>query len=167
MMFFRILRKILFLFFLTTICYSLQAQKKRDLLLNRVIGVTETNEDFEDGQKPVKTEITKFDQTGEIIEITKYKNDGKFDSHFTYEYDSKGNKKKEISYNYKGQKEFWIDIEYNEEGNKFRESYVNVKGQKEKVIEYKYNNGLKSERLVLLPSGKVKSKKAYTYELHK
>ncbi len=166
MIFNKLLNKTMIIVFVC-VSLNLHAQKKRDLIVNRVTAVTETNEDVEEGQKPVKTDFTRFDATGEVVEEIKYKNDGKFDSHFTYEFDSKGNKKKEISFDAKGQKEYSVDIEYDADGNKFRETYTNDKGQKEKIIEYKYNNGLKTDRIVLFPNGKVKSKKKYIYDFQK
>lgn len=154
-----------FVFFL--LCLPLQAQKKRDILINRVVSITETTEDVEDGQKPFKTEYVKYDAAGEVVEEIKYKNNGDFDFHVSYEYDSKGNKKRETWYNSKRQKDYTVDIEYDGEGNKVKETYVNAKGNKEKTIEYKYTNGLKSERIIFLANGKIKMKKKYTYEFQK
>lgn len=149
------------------LCLPLQAQKKRDILINRVISVTESTEDVEDGQKPLKTEYIKYDPTGEVIEEIKYKNNGDFDFHTSYEYDSKGNKKRETWYNSKRQKEYTVDIEYDNDGNKVKEIYTNAKGNKEKTIEYKYSNGLKTEKIIYLANGKIKMKKKYNYEFQK
>jgi hypothetical protein len=117
------------------------SQKKKSVQANKIKSTTVFQEDYEKNNgRSVKELYTKFDEAGNVIEEIEYDDYGKVKSHVQYEYDDYDNKTKEI--------------------------YFSPKGAKDKVIEYKYEDGLKTEKIVYLPNGKVKSKKKYTYEFH-
>lgn len=113
------------------------AQKKSEIKDLNIISVKVVETDFEEGKTVTESE-TKYDSEGRIIEEKEYDSDGKLTSHKKYEYDDHGNKKKEIHY---------------KTNNKVL-----------KTIEYKYKDGLKTERTVRLPDGKIKAVKKYIYQ---
>jgi hypothetical protein len=117
------------------------SQKKKSIQANKIKSTTVMQEDYEKNKGlSLKESFTKFNESGDIIEEIEYDDNGKEKLHIQYEYDDNDNKTKEI--------------------------YINIKGLREKVIEYKYEDGLKIEKIVYLPNGKVKSKKKYIYEFH-
>lgn len=160
----QILKNLTLLLVFLLFIMPIHAQKKKDLLRLRINSITETYEDVEDGMKAVKANYTRFDRNAEVVEEIIYDKEGKMESHLLFEYDAKGVKKKETSLNSKGQKVKTTEFEYNSDGEKIREIELNAKGQKEKTVEYKYVNGMRTERTILLPNGKVKSKRKYVYE---
>jgi hypothetical protein len=116
------------------------SQKKKRVQANKIISTTVYEEDYEKNNgRSVKESFTKFDDYGNVIE--------------EIEYDDNGKEKKHTQY------------EYNDEGERVKEIFLNAKGVKEKIIEYKFEDGLKKERIVYQPNGKVKAKKKYTYEI--
>jgi hypothetical protein len=130
------------LFLVALFCVlSLYGQKKKSIQQHRLKAITVYNQDFVDGKgKPIKESFTKYDELGNVIE--------------EIEYDDKGEEKKHVVY------------EYDDEYNRIKETYLNPKGAKEKIIEFKYQDGLKTEKIVYLPNGKIKSKKKYVYDYH-
>jgi hypothetical protein len=117
------------------------SQKKKSIQANKIKSTTVMQEDYEKNNgRSVKEAYTKFDESGNVIEEIEYDDYGKEKLHVQYEYDDNDNKTKEI--------------------------FINPKGVREKVIEYKYEDGLKTEKIVYLPNGKIKSKKKYIYEFH-
>jgi hypothetical protein len=123
------------------VALPLFSQKKKSIQANQIKSTTVYQEDYEKNNgRSVKEFYTKFDESGNIIEEIEYDDYGKEKNHTLYEYDENDNKIKEIS--------------------------LSPKGAKEKVIEYKYNEGFKTEKIVYLPNGKIKSKKKYVYEYH-
>jgi hypothetical protein len=123
------------------ITFPVFSQKKKSIQANKIKSTTEYNEDYEKNNgRSVKDAYTKFDESGNVVE--------------EIEYDEYGKEKKHVAY------------EYDDSDNKTKETYFTPKGTKEKVIEYKYEEGLKTEKIVYLPNGKVKSKKKYVYEFH-
>jgi hypothetical protein len=118
------------------------SQKKSEVISNKIKTVTVVQEDYEDSNgKQTKESFERFDALGQTIE--------------SIDYDKKGKEKEHIYF------------DYDKDGNKIRETYLKPNGTKEKVIEYKYVDGLKMEKDVFYPDGKVKSKRKYTYELYK
>jgi antitoxin component YwqK of YwqJK toxin-antitoxin module len=87
-------------------------------------------------KKPLTESETYFDEKGNIIEEIEYKQ-GKVSIHFKYQYDKAGNKIREEDYDPSG---------------KLRE-----------YSEYKIENGLRMEKIVYNPDGKVILKKIYKY----
>jgi antitoxin component YwqK of YwqJK toxin-antitoxin module len=86
--------------------------------------------------KKVKDTETTYDIRGNILEDIQYV-EGKVDKHFQYQYDSDDNKIKEIEFT--------------------------TTGKVKETSEYKFENGLRTEKRIYDPSGKMKSKKTYIY----
>jgi hypothetical protein len=136
------MKKIALALLIILFCVAMNAQKKKDAQSHKIKSTTVYNEDYEDNKgKPVKESVEKFDVVGNTIEEIEYDKGGKEKKHILYEYDN--------------------------DGNKTKETYLKADGTKEKVIEYKYVEGVKTERIVYQPVGKLKSKKRYVYEYHK
>lgn len=136
------MKRFIFLILIISCLNPLFGQKKKSVVLNKIKCITVLNEDYEDNKgKSVKESINCFDELGNNKE--------------EIEFDKKGAEKKHILYEYNGQ------------GKKVKETYIKPNGTKEKIIEYKYQDSLRTERIVYLPNGKVKSKKKYIYEYYK
>ena len=86
-------------------------------------------------KKLKESEVT-YDQNGNIIEDIQY-TDGKVSKHFRYQFDNDGNKVKEEEFDSGGKL-----IEYS---------------------SYKIENGVRTEKVVYDPNGKMKSRKTYQY----
>lgn len=86
--------------------------------------------------KKSKESETVYDAHGNIIEEIEYINN-KVDKHFQYQYDSNDNKIKELE--------------------------LDSSGKVTKTSEYKYDNGLRTEKTIAGPDGKVRTKKTYVY----
>jgi hypothetical protein len=86
-------------------------------------------------KKLKESEVT-YDQKGNIIEDIQY-TDGKVKQHFRYQFDN--------------------------EGNKIKEEELDAAGKLIEYSEYKIENGVRIEKTVFEPNGKMKSRKTYQY----
>lgn len=97
--------------------------------------------EYETGTEEKQIEVEAFyDKNGEIIELKEWDGDGKLKKHEKYEYDDSGNKVKETEFD--------------------------SKGKVDKITEYKYKGKLRTEKTILYPNGKIKSKRVYSYEFY-
>jgi hypothetical protein len=136
------MKKLIILIAIIFCITPMNAQKKKNVQSHKIKSTTVYNSDFEDNNgKQVKESFERFDDAGNSVE--------------EIEYDKKGVEKKHIL------------SEYDDDGNKIKETYLKENGTKEKIIEYKYQDGLKTERIVYLANGKIKSKKKYVYDFQK
>jgi len=117
----------------------LSAQEKK-AMANKLKSITVYGQKFEKGAGKVLIEsVTKYDQTGNIIEEIEYKL-GKVDKHFLYKFDAAN--------------------------NKILETELDASGKKIKITEYKYTNNLRTEKTVYDGNNQVVSKKTYKYETY-
>lgn len=136
------MKKLAALFLLIAIVLTVTAQKRKEVQTSKIKSTTILVEDFEDNNgKQVRESYTRYDDSGNTIE--------------------------EISYNKKGEEKEHILYEYDENGNKTKETYLKPSGSKEKTITYTYKEGLRVERVVYLPNGKIKNRKKYVYDFQK
>jgi hypothetical protein len=116
-------------------CLSAECQKTgSDVRIKSVI-VTEEKHDMLI-KKQYKDAETYYDSRGNVLESINYKL-GKVDNHFKYQYD--------------------------EDNNKIKEEELDASGRIKESSEYKYVKGLRTEKIVYDPNGKIKSKKTYIY----
>jgi uncharacterized protein YxeA len=136
------MKKLVTFFLLIAIIFSVNAQKKKEVQSSKLKSTTVLVEDFEDNNgKQVRESYVRFDDSGNTVE--------------------------EISNNKKGEEKEHILYEYDENGNKTKETYLKPNGTKEKTITYTYKDGLRVERVVYLPNGKIKNRKKYVYDFQK
>jgi hypothetical protein len=86
--------------------------------------------------KKTKESETTYDAHGNVLEEITYSN-GKIDTHMQYQYDANDNKIKEIE--------------------------LDSNGKVTKTSEYKYDKGMRVEKTIAGPDGKVRTKKTYVY----
>lgn len=86
-------------------------------------------------KKSKESEIT-YDDHGNILEDIEY-SANKVTSHFQYQYDSNDNKIKEIEFD--------------------------ASGKVSKTSEYKFDKGLRTEKTIFGPDGKLRTRKTYVY----
>lgn len=101
----------------------------------------------------------------------------KVEWHYTYEndkeikykeyealYDKQGNVLMEITYDEKGNTIKHLEYKYDSEGNEIMQVTFNNKGDILEKQETSYSNGLKVEKKIYGPNGKLKSRKVYEYK---
>lgn len=78
-------------------------------------------------------------------------------------FDKQGNILMEKTYDEKGNTIKHIEYKYDNEGNEIVQTTYNSKGQMLEKVETSYSNGLKVEKKVYGPTGKLKSRKVFEY----
>jgi len=121
--------------FVSSLCATLNGQQTAPKDKIKTIVVYEEKFNVLVSKKLKESEVT-YDQKGNIIEDIQY-TDGKVKQHFRYQYDNDGNKIKEEEFDAAGKL-----IEYS---------------------DYKIDNGVRTEKTVFEPNGKMKSRKTYQY----
>lgn len=118
---------------------QVSAQKKKELKANEVNSKIEWQYTYADGvEKKYKESEYIYDKNGHTLMEKVYDEQGNIIKHFEYEYDREGNTIAEITYN--------------------------PKGKVVKREEFKYSRGLKVEKKVFGPDGKLQSRKVYEYK---
>jgi hypothetical protein len=114
---------------------QLYSQQKPDQ--PKVKSITVYDEKFDNliSKKIKESEVT-YDAHGNILEEIEYSGN-KVTRHFQYQYDSSDNKIKEIEFD--------------------------AAGKVSKTSEYKFDKGLRTQKTIYGPDGKLRTKKTYVY----
>jgi len=129
------LRLMLLVVFIASLCAQSYGQKVPAKDKIKTIVVYEEKFNVLVSKKLKESEVT-YDQNGNIIEDIQY-TDGKVSKHFRYQFDN--------------------------DGNKTKEEELDAGGKVIEYSEYKIENGLRIEKTVFEPNGKMKSRKTYQY----
>jgi len=80
------------------------------------------------------------------------------------QFDKQGNILMEKTYDEKGNTIKHIEYKYDNEGNEILQTTFNSKGEVIEKVETNYSNGLKVEKKIYGPTGKLKSRKVFEYK---
>lgn len=80
------------------------------------------------------------------------------------QFDKQGNILLEKTYDEKGNTIKHIEYKYDNEGNEILQTTFNSKGEVIEKVETSYSSGLKVEKKVYGPAGKLKSRKVFEYK---
>jgi hypothetical protein len=133
--------KNLAILFLIVLCPLTAFSQEKIAAENKLKTITVHEQKWDDGVagKILIESVTRFDQSGNVIEEIEYKQ-GKVVKHFTYKYDAAN--------------------------NKTHETELDAAGKKIKVSVYVYSNGLRKEKTVYDGNNRILSRKTYKYETY-
>ena len=126
--------RVLKLFFLIALPVCLSAQTSKAIKT-----VTETSMDSKLGIPfPYKSQVTTYDQKGNVIDDIQYKSDGTVDKHQSFKYDSKNNKIEEVDYLPDGKLDKKTVYTYDAYGNKTEKSTYDALGKLKNQKKFSY-----------------------------